>query len=121
MKQFSHPVILIVGGKDKGSSYVPWIDAFCGKIKHVVAYGEAKEKIEKEIGFAFPFTKIDLFADAVHLACEMATKCDTVLLSPGCSSYDQFSNFERRGDAFKELILQRKNGSKKNNPDRGNH
>lgn len=119
LKQFSGPLILIVGGTDKGSSYVPWIEHFQGKVKHVVAYGSAREKIEREIGSFVPFTKEALFADAVEAAANLGKEKDTVLLSPGCSSYDQFPNFERRGEAFKELIVQRKNGSKKNNLDCG--
>lgn len=119
LRQFSRPLILIVGGLDKGSSYLPWIQHFQGKVRHVVAYGSAKDKIEKEIGHLVAFTKVGPFAGAVDAAIEKAKENDTVLLSPGCSSYDQFPNFECRGDAFKELILQRKNGSKKNNSDRG--
>lgn len=119
LKQFSGPLILLVGGTDKGSSYLPWIQHFQGKVKHVVAYGSAKEKIEKEIAAFVPFTKLGPFADAVDAALSLGTEKDTILLSPGCSSYDQFPNFERRGEVFKELILQRKNGSKKNNLDRG--
>jgi UDP-N-acetylmuramoylalanine--D-glutamate ligase len=119
VRQFSGPLILIVGGTDKGSSYFPWEECFRGKVKHIVAYGLAKEKIEKEIGAFFPFTKVGPFAEAVNIAAAMGQDKDTVLLSPGCSSYDQFPNFERRGDAFRDLIWQRKNGSKKNNPDRG--
>lgn len=119
VKQFTGPLILIVGGTDKGSSYTPWIACFKGKVKHVVAYGLAREKIEKEIGEHFPFTKVGPFAEAVNIAAAMGKNKDTVLLSPGCSSYDQFPNFEHRGNAFRELIWKRKNGSKKNNPDRG--
>lgn len=119
VRQFSGPLILIVGGTDKGASYFPWIACFKGKVKHVVAYGLAKEKIEKEIGAHFSFTKVGPFAEAVNIAAAIGEDKDTVLLSPGCSSYDQFSNFEHRGDAFRELIWKRKNGSKKNNPDRG--
>ena len=121
VRQFAGPLILIVGGTDKGSSYLPWIQCFKGKVKHVVAYGMARDKIEREIGFEIPCTKVGPFAEAVNIAAAMGQKKDTVLLSPGCSSYDQFLNFERRGDAFRELIWQRKNGSKKNNPDRGDH
>jgi UDP-N-acetylmuramoylalanine--D-glutamate ligase len=120
VRQFSGPLILIVGGTDKGSSYLPWIECFKGRVKHVVAYGMARDKIEREIGSKIPCTKVGPFAEAVNMACAMGEKEDTVLLSPGCSSYDQFPNFERRGDAFRELIWQRKNGSKKNNPDRSN-
>lgn len=118
VRQFSSPLILIVGGFDKGSSYVPWIQCFKGKVKHVVAYGMARDKIEREIGSEIPCTKVGPFAEAVDLAIAMGEEKDTVLLSPGCSSYDQFPNFERRGEAFRELIWRRKNGSKENNPDR---
>ncbi len=104
VRQFSGPLILIVGGLDKGSSYTPWISCFKGKVKHVIAYGMARDKIEKEIGSQIPCTKVGPFAEAVNTAIAMGQEKDTVLLSPGCSSYDQFPNFEHRGDAFRELI-----------------
>lgn len=104
VRQLQGSLILIVGGTDKGSSYRPWIDCFKGIVKHIVAYGMAKEKIESEIGSHFPFTKEGPFAEAVEIAFNLAREKDTVLLSPGCSSYDQFANFERRGEAFKELV-----------------
>ncbi len=105
VNSFKGPLILIVGGKDKGSSYRPWIEAFRGKVKHLIAYGAAGEKIEKEIGSFFPFQRIDRFGSAVERAKELAVAGDTVLLSPGCSSYDQFSNFEERGNVFKQLLV----------------
>lgn len=104
VRKLNAPLILIVGGTDKGSSYQPWINCFKGAVKHVIAYGMAREKIESEIGSHFPFTKVGPFAEAVEFACNLALANDTVLLSPGCSSYDQFANFERRGEAFKELV-----------------
>lgn len=119
VRKLSGPLIVIVGGTDKGSSYFPWVDCFKGVVKHVIAYGMARDKIEKEIGPFFPFTKVGPFAEAVEIAFTIAREKDTVLLSPGCSSYDQFPNFERRGEAFKELVGKRKNGSKKNNSSSG--
>ncbi|HSX13750.1 MAG TPA: UDP-N-acetylmuramoyl-L-alanine--D-glutamate ligase [Chlamydiales bacterium] len=104
VRQMQNPVILIVGGTDKGSNYRPWIDCFKNTVKHVIAYGLAKEKIEHELEGSIPFTKVGPFAEAVEIACKMAQEKDIVLLSPGCSSYDQFANFERRGEVFKELI-----------------
>lgn len=105
------PLILIVGGVDKGSCYAPWVESFKGKVKHVIAYGSARAKIEKEIGSSIPVSTVTLFGDAVEMALNQAQEKDTVLLSPGCSSYDQFDNFEQRGDTFKELVLKRKYGS----------
>ncbi len=105
VRSLKKPLILIVGGTDKGSNYSPWIDCFKGVVKHLIAYGQAREKIEMEMGESVPFTKVGPFAEAVDIACKMAEKNDTVLLSPGCSSYDQFANFERRGEAFKEKVL----------------
>lgn len=98
------PIILIVGGTDKGSSYFPWIDCFQGKVKRIIAYGLAASKIEAEIGSVFPFNKVGPFEEAVRYAKEAAVENDTVLLSPGCSSYDQFRSFEHRGDEFKKIV-----------------
>lgn len=104
LKKFSGPIVLIVGGTDKGSSYLPWVAACQGKVKRVIAYGAAAEKIEKEIGRELPFEKKERLRDAVFLAHQIATASDVVLLSPGCSSYDQFRSFEQRGDVFKQIV-----------------
>lgn len=98
------PIVLIVGGTDKGTTYVPWISCFQGQVKQIVAYGVAREKIAKEMGGNFPIEVVELFADAVKRASSIAQEGDTVLLSPGCSSYDQFRNFEHRGDVYRELL-----------------
>ncbi len=108
VRELSGAIVLIVGGSDKGSSYAPWVNCFKGKVKHIIAYGSAREKIEQEIGSMCRLTKVSLFEDAVKMALNLSQKGDTVLLSPGCSSYDQFDNFERRGDMFKELVLEGK-------------
>ncbi len=104
MEKMTKDVILIVGGTDKGLCYTPWIESFKGKVKHIFAYGLAADKIEKELQRAFPLTKVSPFEEAVTGALQMARCGDVVLLSPGCSSYDQFRNFEHRGCVFKQMV-----------------
>ena len=101
---FDGPIVLIAGGTDKGSSYRPWINAFRGKVKRIVAYGMAAPKMEGELGAAFAFTRAGLFEEAVRHARDAAEAGEMVLLSPGCSSYDQFRSFEHRGDEFKRIV-----------------
>lgn len=96
---------LIVGGVDKGASYHPWREAFAGKVRQVYAIGEAAEKIEQEIGEAIPLKRMKTLQEAVEQAMREARAGESVLLSPGCSSYDQFVNFEQRGEVFKQLML----------------
>jgi len=102
--RFDGPLVLIVGGVHKGSSYRPWVEKFKGKVRHIIAYGKAAPIMEFELAPHFSFHAVDRFADAVMLAKAEAKKQETVLLSPGCSSYDQFENYERRGDSFKRLV-----------------
>lgn len=97
-------IVLIIGGVHKGASYKPWIESFRGKVRQIIAYGKAAPIMEYELASSFPFIGVDRFADAVKLAKKMAKKQETVLLSPGCSSYDQFENYEQRGDEFKRLV-----------------
>lgn len=101
---FKGPVVLIAGGKDKGASYRPWVEAFSGKVRKLVAYGEAAEKIEKELGAEVPLIRVQAFDEAVRISREEAREKEVVLLSPGCSSYDQFHGFEQRGEAFKRMV-----------------
>jgi UDP-N-acetylmuramoylalanine--D-glutamate ligase len=102
--RFDRPLILIVGGVHKGSSYRPWIESFKGKVREMIAYGKAAPIIEYELASHFSLQTVDRFADAVKLAKEKAKDKEIVLLSPGCSSYDQFENYEQRGDMFKQLV-----------------
>lgn len=104
VSQITFPTILIVGGKDKGASYKPWIDVFKGKVRKVIAYGEAKEKIAKDLQDFVDLECIDSFTDAVLRARNVSKKGELVLLSPGCSSFDQFRSFEERGDVFRQIV-----------------
>lgn len=97
-------LILIVGGVHKGSSYKPWIEPFKNKVRQIIAYGKAAPIMDYELSSYIPLVAVDRFADAVRCAKQIAKKQETVLLSPGCSSYDQFENYERRGDEFKRLV-----------------
>ena len=101
---FEKPVILLVGGVDKGAPYAPWIDCFRDKVKMIIAFGAAAFKMESELSGFFPFYRTATMEEAVELASKLTVSGTTVLLSPGCSSYDQFRNYEHRGDEFKRLV-----------------
>jgi UDP-N-acetylmuramoylalanine--D-glutamate ligase len=107
MSLFNGPLILIAGGVDKGSSYHPWIAAFGKKVKKMIAYGEASRKMEQELGGSFSFSRRDTLQEAVACARAEAGEKDVVLLSPGCSSFDQFRNYEHRGEEFKRLVKEK--------------
>ncbi len=101
---FRGPILLLAGGVHKGASYRPWIDCFRGKVRKIIAFGESAGIMEKELEADFPFLKVETLQEAVECAKAEAKEKETVLLSPGCSSYDQFRNFEHRGDEFKKLV-----------------
>ncbi len=97
-------VILIAGGVHKGSSYLPWIEAFTGKVKQICAIGEAARQIEIELSHAIPVNRFLNLEEAVKFASSHAVRGDTVLLSPGCSSYDMFKDYAHRGEEFKKFV-----------------
>ncbi|HSX11612.1 MAG TPA: UDP-N-acetylmuramoyl-L-alanine--D-glutamate ligase [Chlamydiales bacterium] len=107
VERFPGPLVLIIGGVHKGSSYLPWAKSFNGKVRAIVAYGEAAPIMEKELAALFPFQRVEKFAEAVERARREAKVKETVLLSPGCSSYDQFQSYEHRGEEFKRLVKER--------------
>ncbi|HPU30328.1 MAG TPA: UDP-N-acetylmuramoyl-L-alanine--D-glutamate ligase, partial [Syntrophorhabdaceae bacterium] len=96
-------VILIAGGKDKGGSYKE-IASEMRKVKALFVIGEAKERIEKELGLYTKVFKEKDLKDAVIKAYEMAEKGDTVLFSPMCSSFDMFRDYKERGNVFKQIV-----------------
>ena len=96
-------VWLILGGRDKGASYevlIPYLKDYC---KRVLTIGEAMDKIERELK-GYPVTRCGTLEKAVETAMNGAARGETVLLSPACSSFDQFKDFEERGRVFKRLV-----------------
>ena len=102
---FSTPIVLIAGGVDKGASYCPWIEPFRSRVKQLIVFGEASLKMERELSRDVPLKRVQTLYEAFEEAKAAACSGDTVLLSPGCSSYDQFANYEERGDAFKKMVM----------------
>lgn len=98
------PIILIAGGKDKGSDYVPLQPLIKEKVKQLILIGKAKEKIRNALNGSCKITDAISMEDAVRLAREIGQKGDTILLSPACSSYDMFTDFEERGRMFKKAV-----------------
>ena len=97
------PLVLLLGGQDKGTSYRPLLLDLQGKLRLAVFLGEAVPQLERDLG-ELPHRSIFPFDDAVHCALAAAQPGDQVLLSPACASFDQFENFEARGNRFEALV-----------------
>ena len=97
------PLVLILGGQDKGTGYGPLREALAGKLRGLVFLGEAIPQLERDLG-DLAHLAIQPFDEAVDRALALAQPGDQVLLSPACASFDQFVNFEQRGDHFEELV-----------------
>jgi len=98
------PVHIILGGRDKGSDFSRLKEPFTGKVKSVFVYGEAGALIAKALEELKPIHQFATLKEAVERAASVAQAGDTVLLSPACTSFDAFDNFEKRGDAFREYV-----------------
>jgi len=101
---FPSPIILIAGGRDKGSDFKSLGKLIKEKVKGLVLLGEAQEKLAKSWQGLAPLTKVATLSQAVITAYKLAKPGETVLLSPACASYDMFTDFEERGRAFKEEV-----------------
>ncbi len=108
---FTEPIVLMLGGRDKD---LPWdgiAKLIHKRVDHVVLFGEAAELIQKAISAAGGARSGDPrraknFKEAVAIAAEVATAGDIVLFSPGGTSYDEFKDFEERGETFKKWVLE---------------
>jgi UDP-N-acetylmuramoylalanine--D-glutamate ligase len=105
IKNIPSQVILIAGGKDKGVDYRVILDAALGKVKKVICIGEARKKIKDALSSALPVQEAPTLPDAVRDAFRQASRGDYVLLSPMCSSFDMFTDYEERGKVFKEAVF----------------
>jgi len=101
---FSAPVILIAGGVDKGGDYGPLEEGIKRKVRRLVLFGAAKNVIARALGHLTETVIVENLAAAVGDAAAAARAGDVVLLSPACSSFDQFRNYAERGRSFKNLV-----------------
>ncbi|MCB1110649.1 MAG: UDP-N-acetylmuramoyl-L-alanine--D-glutamate ligase [Chlamydiia bacterium] len=104
VNQVEGPILLIAGGQGKGETFEKWKSPFLGKVKRVFAIGEAAKQIEETLQDVIPTLRCQNLQEAVRKAHEEAQTGDTILLSPGCASFDQFKNFEERGEMFKQEV-----------------
>ncbi|MEJ2746075.1 MAG: UDP-N-acetylmuramoyl-L-alanine--D-glutamate ligase, partial [bacterium] len=105
LKAVEGPVILIAGGKDKGFDYSVLEREVSKRVKAVVLVGEATAKIERDLDGAVEIRRAEGMSEAVRTAVGCAIPGDIVMLSPACSSYDMYRNYEERGDDFKKEVL----------------
>lgn len=104
LESFEGNIIVILGGKDKGSDYSALAPLIRRRVKQVILIGTASGKIAEQLEGAGPMTRARSMQDAVLSAMEVATAGDTVLLAPACASFDMFDNYEHRGRVFKEAV-----------------
>jgi len=98
------PVILLAGGRDKGTGYARLVEVLSSRVKKVIAYGEAGDLIAEALADVAAVARVDSMAQAFERAVAAAEDGDTVLLAPACSSFDEFVNYKERGHAFKRLV-----------------
>lgn len=104
LKSFDEPILLILGGQDKGNDYSQIRELVIQKVKKIYAIGSSAEKV---FNFFHNDVKVELeksLEDAVKNSSREAKNGDVVLLSPACASFDMFNNYEHRGKVFKEAV-----------------
>jgi UDP-N-acetylmuramoylalanine--D-glutamate ligase len=104
LKSFDEPILLILGGQDKGNDYEQIKELVIQKVKKIYAIGSSAEKV---FNFFHSDVKVEIeksLEEAVNKSSSETQKGDVVLLSPACASFDMFNNYEHRGKVFKEAV-----------------
>lgn len=109
LASFDKNVILILGGRDKGGDYGPLRSLIRAKCKALLVYGEAREMIAEVLGDICPTYKVATLKAAVEQIMKIGTAGDIALLSPACSSFDQYKNYHERGNDFRHWAAQIQN------------
>ena len=105
LRGMTRPTLLLLGGRHKGEPYTALTDEVARTVRTVLAYGEAAPIVERDLGHVVPVERLgSSFPEVIRRARDLARRGDAVLLSPACSSYDMFANYEERGAAFKRLV-----------------
>lgn len=106
LRSQTRPVVLIAGGKEKGLDYAPVVPLLAEKALAVVTFGQIARPLADLFATAVSCQSVSTLADAVTTARGLAPRGSTILLSPGTSSFDQFTGYEQRGNAFRDLVHQ---------------
>jgi UDP-N-acetylmuramoylalanine--D-glutamate ligase len=104
LQSFGKPIILFLGGRDKGNDYSRLVHLVKTHVKAIIAIGESADKVTKEFASIVRVETATSMEDAVQIAARTASHGDVVLLSPACASFDWFENYEHRGRVFKQLV-----------------
>jgi UDP-N-acetylmuramoylalanine--D-glutamate ligase len=104
LDSFANPVLLLMGGRDKGGDFSVLQDHIRAHAKELIVMGEAAETIRAALGQLLPTKVAASMLDAVATAYQDANPEDVVLLSPGCSSFDCYRNYAERGEDFRRAV-----------------
>ena len=104
IESFEEPVVLILGGYDKNGDFSQLIPAIQEHVKQTIVIGAARDVIREAIGESVELSLCTGLPEAISLAYKITTSGDVVLLAPACASFDQYENYEERGDHFKQLV-----------------
>ena len=107
LDSFNMPIVLILGGRDKGNNYCELQSQLVEKVHTIIAIGEARDAIKSQLKNVVPdILEADSLEEAVEISRKKSKRGEIVLLSPACSSFDMFDNYEHRGSRFKEIVSQ---------------
>jgi len=98
-------ITLIAGGKDKGGSYAPLTELVKTRVRHLILIGEATERMNAELGTLTDTCRASSMEEAVKRAFEITAVGGTVLMSPACSSFDMFRDYEERAQKFIAAVM----------------
>jgi UDP-N-acetylmuramoylalanine--D-glutamate ligase len=105
LESFDTPMALILGGRDKGNDYSQLVDQIREKVHTVIAIGEARPLIEEQLKTVVPrFETAGSMSEAVRKGKRLTKRGEIVLMSPACSSFDMFEDYEERGNEFKRIV-----------------
>jgi UDP-N-acetylmuramoylalanine--D-glutamate ligase len=105
LQSFDEPLIVLIGGRDKGNDYSRLNDLVRRHVKTIIAIGESADKVFEAFRNITRVERAESMELAVRKAAELAVRGEVVLLSPACTSFDWFDNFEHRGRVFKEIVM----------------
>jgi UDP-N-acetylmuramoylalanine--D-glutamate ligase len=104
LQSFKEPIVLFLGGRDKGNDYSRLMELVRTQVKTIIAIGESANLVEQSFKGTTVVKKASSMEEAVDIARFLAQPGDVVLLSPACASFDWFKNYEHRGEVFKQLV-----------------